>query len=84
MFSKIGDTQSRGDIRLTARISLTKTKEVHNGRQRRQKGQREGPETEGNQTGKRYKREEGQTTEKPNEIGSRIQPRGELETHPFS
>ncbi len=77
MFSKIGDPQSWGDIRLTARISLTTAKEANNGRQRRQKGQREGPETEGNQTGKRSKREEGQTTEKPNEIGSSIQPRGE-------
>jgi len=43
-------------------------KEAHNGRQRRQKGQREGPETEGNQTGKRSKREEGQTNEKRTEI----------------
>ena len=48
---------------LTARIWLTSTKEEHNGRQRRQKEQREGPETEGNQTGKRAKREEGQTTQ---------------------
>jgi len=47
-------------------------KEAHNGRQRRQKRQREGPETEGNQTGKRSKREEGQTTEKRTEIVERM------------
>ena len=43
-------------------------KEAHNGRQRRQKGQRQAPETEGKQTGKRSKREAGQTTEKRTEI----------------
>jgi hypothetical protein len=31
-------------------------KEAHNGRQRRKKGQRQGPETEGEQTRKRSKR----------------------------
>jgi len=49
------------------------SKEAHNGRQRRQKGQRQGPETEGGPTGKRSEREEGQTTQKRSEIGSRIQ-----------
>ena len=43
---------------------------------RRQKGQRQGPETEGSQRGKGSKREEGQTNQKRTEIGAECNANG--------
>ena len=45
------------------KYEVTSAKEEQNGRQRWQKEQREGPETEGSQTSKGSKRQEGQTTQ---------------------
>jgi hypothetical protein len=59
-----------GTDSLKARILQARPKEAHNGRQRRQKGQRERPEAEGDQTYNRSEREEGQTTKKRTEIGA--------------
>jgi hypothetical protein len=56
-----------------ARIRPQTAKEADNGRQRRQKGQRQGQETKGNQTRKRSESKESQTTNKQIEIGSGIQ-----------